>query len=56
MRSGAAVEPDTVVARTELPGNIQTVNLAGKLAMEPHRALAALLPPMSRTKPRRSAN
>jgi hypothetical protein len=43
---GVTVEPDTVVARTELPGNVLTVNLAGKLAMEPRRALAALVLPI----------
>jgi hypothetical protein len=46
VRAGDTVEPDTVVARTELPGNVLTVNLAGRLSMEPERALAALLHPI----------
>lgn len=43
---GAAVAPDTVVARTELPGNVQTVNLAAKLAMDPARVPSALTVPI----------
>jgi hypothetical protein len=40
--SGARVDPDTVVARTELPGNVQTVNLASRLSLEPARVPGAL--------------
>lgn len=43
---GAAVEPGTIVARTELPGNVQTVNLAGQLSLEPARAIEALSHPI----------
>ena len=43
---GDEVQPDTIVARTELPGNVQTVNLAGKLSLEPPRALQALVTPI----------
>ena len=39
---GARVEPDTVVARTELPGNVQTVNLAARLSLDPARVPASL--------------
>src|SRR5438876_10002184 len=31
---GERVEADTVVARTELPGNVHTVNLASRLAVD----------------------
>jgi len=43
---GARVEPDTVVARTELPGNVQTVNLAAKLAIDPAKVPGALTHPL----------
>jgi len=43
---GDAVEADTVVARTELPGNVQTVNLAAKLALDPARVPERLLKPI----------
>ena len=43
---GDAVAPDTVVARAELPGNVIAVGLAGKLGIEPARALGALLVPV----------
>ncbi len=43
---GQAVEPDSVVARAELPGNVQTVNLAAKLGMDPARVGSALLRPV----------
>lgn len=39
---GARVEPDTVVARTELPGNVQTMNLASRLSLDPARVPAAV--------------
>ncbi|MFI5370622.1 MAG: hypothetical protein ACHQ52_03620 [Candidatus Eisenbacteria bacterium] len=40
--TGTQVEPDTVVARTELPGNVQTLNLASKLSLDPERVPAAV--------------
>jgi hypothetical protein len=43
---GAAVSADTVVARTELPGNVQTVNVAAKLALDPARVPDALTVPV----------
>jgi hypothetical protein len=43
---GDAVAPDTIVARTELPGNVQTVNLAAKLSLDPAKIAAALLHPI----------
>ncbi len=43
---GATVGPDTVVARTELPGNVQTVNLAGRLGVDPAKALGTLQMPL----------
>ncbi|HEY6867328.1 MAG TPA: hypothetical protein VI792_08730, partial [Candidatus Eisenbacteria bacterium] len=43
---GQAVDAHTVVARTELPGNVQTVNLAAKLSVDPARAEAALVRPV----------
>lgn len=46
VRAGDAVGPDTVVARTELPGNVQTVNLAARLAMDPARVASSLVRPV----------
>lgn len=43
---GAIVAADTVVARTELPGNVQTVNVAAKLALDPARAPDVLTVPV----------
>lgn len=43
---GAEVAADTVVARTELPGNVQTVNLAAKLSLDPARVPGSLLKPI----------
>lgn len=43
---GVEVAPDAVVARTELPGNVQTVNLAAKLAVDPARVATTLLQPL----------
>jgi hypothetical protein len=42
VKPGDAVEPDTVVARTDLPGNVQTVNLAARLATDPARVPESL--------------
>ena len=43
---GERVEADTVVARTELPGDIQTLNLAARLGVDPAAVPAALTRPM----------
>ena len=43
---GDAVGPDSVVARSELPGNIQTVNLAARLAVDPAQVAGTLLRPL----------
>ena len=43
---GQAVAPDTIVARTELPGNVQTLNLAAKLAIDPARVASSLARPI----------
>jgi hypothetical protein len=40
---GDAVEADTVVARTELPGNVQTVNVASRLSIDPDKAPQSLV-------------
>jgi len=40
------VRADTVVARTELPGNVQTVNVAAKLAIDPAKVPSALVRPI----------
>ncbi|HET7225539.1 MAG TPA: hypothetical protein VFK69_07455 [Candidatus Eisenbacteria bacterium] len=46
VQRGDRVEPETVVARTELPGNVQTVNVAARLAVDPAKVAAALLKPV----------
>ncbi|MBI5708960.1 MAG: hypothetical protein HZC42_01460 [Candidatus Eisenbacteria bacterium] len=43
---GDAVEPCTVVARTRLPGNVQTVNLAARLAVDPAKVPETLACPV----------
>jgi len=43
VREGEHVHPDTVVARTEIPGLIQTVKLAEQMGVEPDEAIRALL-------------
>jgi len=43
---GDAVRPADVVARTELPGNLQTVNLALRLGVEPGLVPATLTKPL----------
>lgn len=43
---GDAVGPDAVVARCELPGNVQTVNLAARLGVDPAAVGATLLKPI----------
>ncbi len=46
VQAGAQVEPDTVVARTQLPGNVQTVNVAAKLSVDPAKSAETLLHPL----------
>jgi hypothetical protein len=46
---GDAVNADSVVARTELPGNVQTVNVAARLAVDPARVPDALVAPVGTT-------
>src|SRR5262245_32551087 len=43
---GTEVAADTVVARTELPGNVQTVNVAARLALDPARVPDSLTVPV----------
>ena len=43
---GDPVTADQVVARCELPGNVQTINLASRLAVDPARAASSLLKPI----------
>ena len=43
---GAEVQADTIVACTSLPGNVQTVNIAAKLAIDPARVPDALTVPV----------
>ncbi|MBI1795974.1 MAG: hypothetical protein HY076_02215 [Candidatus Eisenbacteria bacterium] len=45
-RIGDAVDADTVVARTELPGNVQTINVASRLALDPARVPDSLVAPV----------
>jgi hypothetical protein len=44
--AGAAVGPETVIARCELPGNVQTLNLAAKLGVDPAAVGGTLLKPL----------
>ena len=46
VQKGEAVRADTVVARTELPGNVQTLNLAAKLAIDPAKVPESLARPI----------
>src|SRR5258706_67416 len=46
---GMQVVPDTIVARTALPGNVQTVNLAARLAIDPARVVESLRRPVGTT-------
>jgi hypothetical protein len=48
VEKGAVVAPDTVVARTELPGNVQTVNIAARLGLDPASVAGALQTPVGR--------
>ena len=46
VEQGVQVAPDTIVARTELPGNVQTVKLAARLAIDPAKVAETLLHPV----------
>jgi hypothetical protein len=46
VKVGDTVAPDTIVARTELPGNVQTVNIAAKLSVDPAKVAETLLQPI----------
>jgi hypothetical protein len=46
VQKGERVRPDTVIARSELPGDVQTVNLAARLGLDPSRVGKALLKPV----------
>ena len=46
VEQGAAVNADTIVARTELPGNVQTVNVAARLSIDPARVPDSLIAPV----------
>lgn len=46
VKAGDAVGPDSVVARAELPGNVQTVNLAARLGLDPAQVASRLLKPV----------
>lgn len=46
VKKGDAVGPETVVARSELPGNIQTVNLAARLSVDPALVAGTLARPL----------
>jgi hypothetical protein len=49
VREGETVSPSTVVARTELPGNVQMLNLAVKLGLDPPRVPSAMLKAVGET-------
>ena len=49
VQPGDPVEADTVVARTQLPGNVQTVNLAAKLGVDPAMIPETLTIPLGTT-------
>ena len=42
VKAGDVVDPQDVVARTELPGNVQTIHLASRLGVDPGRIPQAL--------------
>lgn len=46
VKVGEEVTPDRVVARAELPGNVQMVNLAAKLSVDPARVASLLQRPI----------
>ena len=45
-RAGDRVSAEQVVARCELPGNVQTLNLASRLALDPARVPGSMLKPL----------
>jgi hypothetical protein len=45
-RKGDTVKAEDVVARTELPGNVQTINIANILSLLPEDVESALLKPV----------
>jgi hypothetical protein len=49
VKAGDAVSAQTIVARTMLPGNVQTVNLAAALGVEPAEVAARLARPLGST-------
>jgi hypothetical protein len=49
VRQGDHVDPETVVARTELPGNVQTMNIAARLSVDPAKVPEALVKPVGAT-------
>src|SRR5213593_2798344 len=46
VQRGDRLEADTVVASTQLPGNVQTVNLASKLGVDPAKIPETLTVPL----------
>ncbi len=44
--AGETVGPDSIVARAELPGNVQTVNLASRLGVDPAQVVGTLVTPI----------
>ena len=46
---GHKVSHDTVVARTELPGRVEMINVAGKLGLDPSEVTRALLVPVGQS-------
>jgi hypothetical protein len=46
VQRGDPVEAETVVARTELPGNVQTLNVASKLSVDPAKVPETLVKPL----------
>jgi hypothetical protein len=46
VQAGEAVEASTVVARTELPGDVQTMNVAARLSIDPAAVPASLARPI----------
>ena len=49
VKVGERVHATTIVARTHLPGNVQTVNLASALGMEPSEVAKHLTKPIGST-------
>jgi hypothetical protein len=49
VRAGEQVRPETIVARTELPGHVQAVNLAARLSLDPPHVPGSLAHPVGAT-------